>query len=520
MPAAAKANLAALALLACALSAHLWTDWSNDPDLSHGLVMPAACAVLLFLARGEGPGRTLGPGAAGALAGTLGALGLASLWAAGLMAVSLDWTSPPVDFALATSLALLGSAAVAAFADRRSPWLAFGWPALAAALLWPLTSPPPPGTYQRLALRLQLWVSSGVMHTLEILGVAAHRDGNVIELARGTVGIEEACSGVRSLISCVFAGLLFSAALVRRPAARIAVVVLAAPLALLMNFLRSLLLTLLVNAGVRIEGAVHDATGYAVLVLTAALLFGLAAVLDRRSGPRPESRPVGAPQAGAAFPASQGILSGALVLTLATLVFFAAETRRAPAVPSPVPDLAALLPAQAPGWRVMTSRDLYQFQGTLRTDHLAQRSYVSADGRQVTIYVAYWSEGQASVGLVGSHTPDACWPGSGWSEEAVKDPSPSLAVGAHTLPPARHESFTSGAYPQHVWFWQLYGGRAIDVGNTKSVGALLRIALTFGVREGERQAFVRVSSNRPWEEVAREPFVGEFFERARILGLY
>jgi hypothetical protein len=31
---------------------------------------------------------------------------------------------------------------------------------------------------------------------------------------------------------------------------------------------------------------------------------------------------------------------------------------------------------------------------------------------------------------------------------------------------------------------------------------------------------VRVSSNRSWEQIAREPFLAEFFARTRQLGLY
>ena len=52
---------------------------------------------------------------------------------------------------------------------------------------------------------------------------------NLIELARATVGVEEACSGIRSLLSCVFAGFFFAACLVRRPVRRVVVIV-AAPL--------------------------------------------------------------------------------------------------------------------------------------------------------------------------------------------------------------------------------------------------------------------------------------------------
>jgi exosortase len=513
-------NLAALAALAGALSVHLWPEWTRDPDLSHGLLMPVACAALLFLCRQPPAGRTLPGRAADIVVASAGAAALAALWAAGLLAASLDWDSPIVDFALAGSLALMGVAAVAAFSDRRGALVPFGWTSLAAAVLWPLCSPLPPGTYARLTLALQLGVSDSVMRALDLLGVAAHREGNIIMLAHGTVGIEEACSGIRSLVSCLFAGLLLSAALCRGTPGRVTVVLVAAPLAVAMNFLRSLALTLLVNAGVRVEGPVHDLTGYGVLLATAAILVWIAVALDRRAAPA--GGPAAPPASEAGRPASQAILSACLLLSLATLGFFCSRTA-APAREPPVPDLAALLPDSASGRRVVTATDLYQFQGTLRTDHLVQRAYL-AEGpggvSQVTLYAAYWSPGQASVGLVGSHTPDACWPGAGWVARDVADPRVSLELPGRRLPPAEHRLFVNRGYPQHVWYWQLYGGRPVDLGSTHSVGALLRTALRFGFRRGEPQAFIRVSSNRPWSEISREPFLSEFFSRAARLGLY
>jgi len=114
------------------------------------------------------------------------------------------------------------------------------------------------------------------MRTLDLLGIAAHRQGNIIELARGTVGIEEACSGVRSLISCTVAGLFLSAVLVRKPWHRALVIALSPAIGLAMNFLRSLLLTLLANSGVSIEGRWHDITGSSIIVGTTLLVAALA----------------------------------------------------------------------------------------------------------------------------------------------------------------------------------------------------------------------------------------------------
>ena len=63
-------------------------------------------------------------------------------------------------------------------------------------------------------------------------------------------------------------------------------------------------------------------------------------------------------------------------------------------------------------------------------------------------------------------------------------------------------------------------GHVVDVGSTRSVSSLVRIALRFGFRKTGQQAFVRISSNRTWGEISKEPFVVDFFARAQRLGLY
>ena len=67
----------------------------------------------------------------------------------------------------------------------------------------------PPRRYTRITLTLQLWVSESVLNTLHFLGIAAVRRGNIIDLVNATVGIEEACSGIRSLMSLTFLSLFY-----------------------------------------------------------------------------------------------------------------------------------------------------------------------------------------------------------------------------------------------------------------------------------------------------------------------
>jgi exosortase len=518
---ATKLGLGLLAALGLALTLLLWPHWRNNPDLSHGFFMPLVFLVLLHESR-RGPPRYLPAGRAATGAVSLLLLaGLLVLCAGGLYAASLDWSHTLVAFMLTLAFVLLLGASLVVFSGDMVRLVPFNWSALVAVGLWLLSAPLPPGSATRLALGLQLMVTNAVLHGLHLLGIAATRQGNIIDLATTSVGVEEACSGVRSLVSCVFAGLFFSATLVRRPWARAVIVVLAAPLAVAMNLIRSLTLTLLANAGVDIAGPWHDATGFAVLIVTAVLLGGLAILLDRKP---PERTPSPAPRVP---PAAAGVqppwlLTGGLVLSLALAGFFVANTRPSIRRHLPVPNLAAILPAHAAGWQVRTSHDLYQFSATLRTDHLAQRTYLretAAGLDQVTVYLAYWRAGQAPVSLVASHTPDACWPGSGWVAVSSFPAHAQLAVGAQSLPEAEARLFKSENYPQFVWFWHLYDGRPVVYRNSSSPRELLRLAWRYGFQHDGDQLFVRVSSNRPWSMIAGEPFLAEIFSHLQPLGL-
>ena len=52
-----------------------------------------------------------------------------------------------------------------------------------------------------------------------------------------------------------------------------------------------------------------------------------------------------------------------------------------------------------------------------------------------------------------------------------------------------------------------------------SVPALFKLALQYGFRRQGDQFFVRVSSNRPWRDLAAEPVVREIFVNLARVGL-
>ena len=521
-PASVLGLMALLLGLTAAFCVLLWPEWRHNPDLSHGFLAPLIFFLLIRESRRHGTPRWLPAGALPEvlLAGVL-LLGFALFALAGLFAASLAWNHALVCLILAGAFGCYLLAGLLILADERLRIIPFNWISLTAIFLWLLVTPLPDGTYARLTLGLQHWVTGSVLETLHLLGIPARQHGNVIELATTSVGVEEACSGIRSLISCVYAGFFFAGWQVRRPVGRLLIIAVAPLLALGMNFLRSLTLTLLANSGRDINGFWHEATGFAILGVTAAVLAALAILLESKStGPTAPAGPAAVPPPRRPFRFFWAGTGALLVLA----GFFLFNSRPAIHQGQPAPDLAALLPTRSPGWDVMTPADLYQFADILQTSHLIERTYLRSTGNgrvvQLNVYVAYWGPGQASVSRVASHTPDACWPGSGWTALPVTETRQAPPVGGLKISPAEHRLFQNAAgFPQNVWFWHVYDGRVISYRDPYSLPALFSIAVQYGFRRQGDQFFVRISSNQPWNELADEPLVREILTNLVRIGL-
>ena len=522
LPLLARVNLAVLGLGIAGLTVLLFPLWRRDPDLSHGFAVPILFFILVAESRVGGHPRFLGKGFAGSILGplslVLGAIGVAL---AGLYNSAFGPSHAMTCFFASGGFALLLLSAWISLADETVGVVSFGWTAVVAVTLWPLSSPLPPGSYTRLALALQGGVTEAVTGALGFFGIAAHREGNVIELARASVGVSEACSGVRSLVSCVVAGLFLSAVWVKRPWGRTILVVLSPLLALFMNFLRSLILTLIANAHGKIGNGWHDGTGFAIIGVTTVLLGAAALALGKGEEGDESPAPAPAPRSAPRRQRALAVALGCLAVFLAALAL-----ARRPGAPheSKAPDLEALFPAAPGGWQVTAERNLAQYSEILQTSLLARKVYSITDERGpilVTLYVAYWLPNQTSASLVAEHTPDSCWPGTGWVAEPLANANVHvpLSVDGRVLPTAERRLFSHAGYSTNVWFWHLFAGKPLVGGSPYSISGLVKLALAYDLHRDGDQLFVMVSSNRGWEEIARSPLVMEFFRRVAPLGL-
>jgi exosortase len=530
---------APLLVLIAAYCWRLWPEWSRNPDLSHGFATPLICVMLIAESRRHGTPRRLPGGGAWSILPTL-TIGLSVvLFAlAGLVAASLGWDNVLVEFLLSATLATALLSGLLCLSHPRIAALPLNWISLTAAGIWILSAPLPSGTYARITLELQSGVTNGVVAVLQLIGIPARQHGNIIELTRTTVGVEEACSGIRSLLSCTYASFFFAAWQVRSLFGRALLISLAPLLALGMNLLRSLTLTLMANAGMDISGFWHDATGFSILGLTAIILAVLATKLSPRTANTSAAevatglRACGSEETGrhgglplqVTTPNWGTRMFGLGIGTLAVLAaIFAFYGRPVPPPTTPALDPASLLPDTAAGWQVTTAKDIGKFSGILRTTQLVERTYAKMIAGQpmfFSVYLAHWAPGQAPVSLVASHTPDACWPGAGWLPQTNPTPKTILTLSGHPLPQAEYRIFQSAqSPPREVWFWHVYDGRVINYRDPYSVPALVELALRYGFRREGEQYFIRITSNQPWEKLAQEPLLTEIIAHLTSVGL-
>lgn len=165
---------------------------------------------------------------------------------------------------------------------RAAGWREDGRVRLLGALGFPLAvwliSAPLVSVIERpLNLFLLRQVMTGVAAVFDLLGLPIEQQGNVLVLPLGRVGVQDACSGIRSLTGSLLAGSFLAAVTLERGWAKGGLVAAALALALAVNFVRATLLTLWAYryGPETIEGLVHDLVGYAELGATVGGLYVL-----------------------------------------------------------------------------------------------------------------------------------------------------------------------------------------------------------------------------------------------------
>jgi len=234
----------------------LWTVWTTQQDYSHGLLVAPFAAYLIWRVRDKWSGIRPQPSWVGA--GLLVAALLIRVVGVRCYYGSLERLS--LIIGVSGLVALLGGLRV-----LRS------WTGPLLFLL--LMLPPPQSVAAAITLPLQLFAARASAGVLDMMGWEVVREGNVLRLPLQSLGVVEACNGLRMVFAIVTLGVAgVIGFLGHRPLwERLALLLSTVPLAIGVNVVRIVVTGMVseVWSGHVSTGRVHDVTGW--LMMPAAL---------------------------------------------------------------------------------------------------------------------------------------------------------------------------------------------------------------------------------------------------------
>ncbi|MCF3648520.1 exosortase/archaeosortase family protein [Synoicihabitans lomoniglobus] len=258
--------------------------WSVDPELMHGWAVPVL-AVYLWSQRRRFWSGTESVSVRASRWGRFAMVtGLLGVWLL-LPVLEVNPLWPTAQWA-AGLFAVGGSIGVLAWSGGGRLVRLGLFPLVFAltALAWPSIVREP------LVTALTRWHAEIAAEIVSLAGMPAVVSGNVIEVKSGLIGVEEACSGLRSLQAVWMFALFFGELHLLGLGARVRIVFVALAAAMFGNVVRTIFLTWQIGKGGAVAGmAWHDQAGTAVLLFTFVVIFAYAFWIARRT---PDAGPV------------------------------------------------------------------------------------------------------------------------------------------------------------------------------------------------------------------------------------
>ena len=405
----------AVAALWVWLCLHLSTEWSLNPQYNYGWAVPFF-ATLIFYFRWKGRPVPDVPEESGTLRAVAGLLLVLLLPIRIIEEANPDWRF--LSWALA--LTVVAYSFLALLRAGGTPWVRhFAFPVcfFLVAVPWPV---------QLENLIVQTMMRAVASVAVEIagwFGVGAYQLGNVIQLRNGFVGVDEACSGVKTLQAGIMVALVLGELLNLRAARRVALLLLGCGWVFLCNVFRATALVFVAaHSGLDALGRWHDWIGTAALVCGTAGMLGLAWLWKGEPGD------AGATFERAAvlkpFPPPWPALAWLAIVFVSSEVWYSAHERQL---------------VERPPWQVSwpagnetlvalpipeTTRVI------LRYDDARTAVWEEPRGVRWWTFFAQWKPERAALQLVRSHSPEICLPAVG---RTFRRPQPDVNVNAGSV---------------------------------------------------------------------------------------
>ena len=434
---------AGLALLASLIS-RLSVEWSINPQYSYGWGAVALAGYLFWLRWETQPGA----GEATrfqALAATLSGLLLASLLPVSLLhEANPDWRLMSwAHAAIVAGLWLLGMWRLGG-----SRWVAhFGFPILflLIAVPWPTKMEE---WFVQALMRLVARVTT---EAINWFGVPAVQRGNVIDVPSGSIGVSEACSGLRSFQGTLMAALFFGELNRFKAWRRVFLVLFGVCLALALNTFRTFSLSWIhIKFGPAALGRWHDPAGFIVLLMAFLGIGATAMMLKKRSSsPGEKTTPPTLPawSRGPCYPSAKvGIAVVAVVIAVECSVEM--WFRLGEKFLQPRPLWSVEWPEAGPGFRFEELDE--STLAMLRCNQARTGVWKRPNGSEWTIFWLRWEPGRTATQLALTHRPEVCLPAAGLTQKGDHGLI-HLDTGSLSLP-FKTYLFDYRGRPMHVFF--------------------------------------------------------------------
>jgi exosortase/archaeosortase family protein len=302
-------------------------------------------------------------------------------------------------------------------------------------------------------------VAGFAAETITLLGTPAQLEGNLIRVTNGLVGVNEACSGVRSLQTSLMIGLLFGELKRLSISRRVLLVIGAVAIALGTNFLRAVFLVWIAATRSTSElNRWHDFAGYTIVGLVFFGTFGLAYLLGKSQIRNPKSE-IRSQVPQFAIRTRQSAISGFYFFAVlcwivaveagAQLWYRAHERNLVASIQWEVE-----WPESAPNFQQLKIDDEVRRQLRFDEGHAASWTWPTAissgtsqssNSRSITcvLYFFRWNPGRNSALLANLHRPDVCLPAVGWAQVADTGVR-NYRIDSSLALPFRHFEFRHG----------------------------------------------------------------------------
>jgi len=367
-------------------------------------------------------------------------------------------------------------------------WLHLGWQKL-KIISFPLAViltmfPPPNFIYQKISVNLKLLSSQLGVAIMQVFGMTAYREGNVIDLGFTQLQVVDACSGLRYLFPLIVMGILLAYFYKEAFWKKAALVISTVPISIGVNGLRISLVGMLYPVfGPKVaEGFFHDFAGWFIFMVSLGILLAEMWILKKVHGSRLARRQSGGFKVQGSKRQEAGRLEGleagkqasiqnskfkiqnflsppqfvvaVLLLGLTWGLSHGIEFREE----IPIAKSFDQFPVQIGEWSGTRQSMEQKFVDELDLSDYVTIDYKDKHGKSVNFYAAYYESQRKGESI---HSPATCLPAGGWifkQAGAVKLP---FKLKNNDYMPVNRAFIQKSGFRQLTYYWFPQRGRIL-----------------------------------------------------------